>query len=191
MIKHAVHIIRVKRSGEKIQFQVKIPRNTKRIIALKVTANPKIKLVKKIAPDYSEVAGWLWLRIPERRDVFYADLVRRPLPLHSQTISGLRPIDDFDQGTFWTQGTKEDFFEVDVSVQTNILEGFYIDMIRQEDGRMEPPIKDPPIKERPKPPKGYDPLKMEKPKPEKPKPEEPPVGNQKGYEVRIYLKLEV
>lgn len=132
MKKQIVHIVNIKRNGEKTQFQIKLPLDTKKITALKITAIPQVrKYLRKVEeqlPIESEV-GWLWLRIPEQRDVFYADSVKRVLPLHNLTISNHSPLDDFAKGTFWTQGTKEEFFSINVAVKTNIIEGYYIDRI--------------------------------------------------------------
>lgn len=132
MKKQIVHIVNINRNGEKTQFQIKLPSDTKKITALKITAIPQVrKYLRKVEqqlPSESEV-GWLWLRIPEQRDVFYADSVKRVLPLHNLTISNHSPLDDFDKGTFWTQGTKEEFFSINVAVKNNIIEGYYIDRI--------------------------------------------------------------
>ena len=43
MLKQIVHIIKVYRRGEKIQFQVKLPLDAKRILDIRVTANPSFK----------------------------------------------------------------------------------------------------------------------------------------------------
>ena len=132
MKKQIVHIVDVTRNGEKIQFQIKLPLDTKRITALKITAIPQVrKYLKKreeTLPIENEV-GWLWLRIPEKRDVFFAESVKRVLPIHNLTIINHKPLDDFGNGTYWTQGKKEEFFTINVDVKTNIVEGFYIDRI--------------------------------------------------------------
>ncbi|MBL4625898.1 MAG: hypothetical protein JKY42_12280 [Flavobacteriales bacterium] len=132
MKKQIVHIVDVTRNGEKIQFQIKLPSDTKRITALKFTAIPQVrKYVRKheeTLPIENEV-GWLWLRIPEQRDVFFAESVKRALPLHNLTITNHYPLDDFGKGTYWTQGKKEEFFTINVAIKTNIVEGYYIDRI--------------------------------------------------------------
>ena len=132
MKKQIVHIVDVARNGQKIQFQIKIPLDTKRITALKITAIPRVRKYDRkqieILPIENEV-GWLWLRIPEKRDVFYAESVKQVLPLYNLTITKHKPLDDFDNGTFWTQGKKQAFFSINVDVKTNIVEGFYIDRI--------------------------------------------------------------
>ncbi|MBL4625139.1 MAG: hypothetical protein JKY42_08380 [Flavobacteriales bacterium] len=102
--------------------------NTKRITGLKISGMPQVRHYEKRLPVEDEV-GWLWLRIPEKRDVFYAETVKRVLPTHNQTITNHKPLDDFGNGTFWTQGKKEEFYSVNVDVTTNIVEGFYIDRI--------------------------------------------------------------
>gem|GEM_PF-2215875 len=132
MKKQIVHIVDVTRNGEKIQFQIKLPLDTKRITALKITAIPQVKKFlrkrEETLPIENEV-GWLWLRIPEKRDVFYAESIKQVLPLHNLTITNHKPLDDFGNGTYWTQGEKEEFFTINVDVKTNIVEGFYIDRI--------------------------------------------------------------
>lgn len=134
MKKQIVHIVDVNRSGEKLQIQIKLPLNTKRITQLKITASPeaigKFEVLERKGKPIRSVrqeVGWLWLRIPEQRDVFFAEIVQRPLPFHNQTIPNHRPVDDFGNGSFWTQGKKEEFYSVCVDVTTNIVEGFYVD----------------------------------------------------------------
>ena len=184
MIKYHVHIIKVTRSNEKIQFQIKLPRNAKRIVAIKVTAKPLIRLVHKIAPNYPVEAGWLWFRIPEKRDVFYAETVRRPLPLHSQTFLNHRPIGDFDQGSFWTQGKKEEFLSVNAELNSNVLEGFYIDRIHTEQFDHHRLEENKNTDEKEKHPKN------EKEMPHRTNTNKRHHSDRIGYEVRIYLKIE-
>lgn len=199
MIKYQVHIVKVTRSNEKIQFQIRLPRNAKRIVALKVTAQPLIKLVHKIAPDYAVEAGWLWLRIPEKRDVFFADTVKRPLPLHSKTVFNHKTIGDFDGGSYWTQGTKEEFLSIEADLTTNVLEGFYIDRIHTEQTMIDPHEKQEQQEkqrmveqqEKQKKEQKEKRPKQEKDVPQRPEPNKPSPGDRIGYEVRIYLKLEV
>lgn len=132
MKKQIVHIVDVERNGQKIQFQIKLPLNAEKITALKITAIPQVrkddrKQIESL-PIENEV-GWLWLRIPEKRDVFYSESVKRILPIYNLTITNHKPLDDFDHGTFWTQGKIEEFFSINVPIKTNIVEGFYIDRI--------------------------------------------------------------
>ncbi|MBL4862835.1 MAG: hypothetical protein JKY09_07460 [Crocinitomicaceae bacterium] len=132
MKKQIVHIVNVVRNAEKIQFQIKLPLDTKRITGLKITGMPQVRNYERKERNPMPIAneiGWLWLRIPEQRDVFYAESVKRVLPLHNLTITNHRPLDDFGNGTYWTQGKKEEFFTVNVDVTTNLVEGFYMDRI--------------------------------------------------------------
>lgn len=117
------------RNGEKRQFQVRLPQNTKKIVGIKITATPQIRQYKNRLPNRPQEVGWLWLRIPGKTHVFFAATVVRPLPLHNQTIHHHRPADDFEHGTYWTQGTKEEFFQLSVPLTTNIIEGYYIDQL--------------------------------------------------------------
>lgn len=56
MIKRIVHIVRVKRQGEKLQFQVKLPSNVNRILSIWSTANPseKRKISKEVQKEVRE-----------------------------------------------------------------------------------------------------------------------------------------
>ncbi|PHR45475.1 MAG: hypothetical protein COA32_13620 [Fluviicola sp.] len=162
-----VHTVNVSKSGEKIQFQIRLPRTVKKITGVKATANPQIRLIKKIAPDYPKEAGWLWLRSTGIEDVFFADDVKRPLPLHNQTIINHAPLDDFDKGSFWTQGKMEEFLPLDLKLDSNIIQGFYINQIVQQ----KVGIND-----------HYNPIERAMIQPR---------GDQPVYQLKIYLKLEV
>lgn len=162
-----VHTVNVSKSGEKIQFQIQLPRTVKKIKGVKATTNPQIRLIKKIAPDYPKEAGWLWLRSSGIEDVFFAEDVKRPLPLHNQTIMNHAPVDDFDHGSFWTQGTMEEFLPLDLTLDSNIIKGFYINQIVQR--KIE-------IADR------LNPVRRAILQ---------PIGDHPEYQLRIYLKLEL
>ena len=80
MIKRIVHIVRVKRQGEKLQFQVKLPSNVNQILSIWATANPaeKRKISKEVQKEV-RVAEKLSIRpvLP----VFPVEPVKPVLPI--------------------------------------------------------------------------------------------------------------
>lgn len=131
MIKQIVHIIPVSQRGQKSQFQIKLPLNSKRILSLKVTTNPSQKLVENESTLFPIEVGWVWLRLSELRDVFYCDSLKLKQPNHHHTFLNHQPIDDFDKGSFWTQGKQEKWLDLTAELDTNLLEGYYIDRFRK------------------------------------------------------------
>jgi len=129
MIKRIVHIEQIKVQGEKRQFQIKLPMNAKRLLQIHTTANAVNPDIKKRTLVFSPDAGWLWLRISELRDVFFTEVVKVPIQNYNQTIESHQPVDDFRQGTFWTQGKQEEFYDITADLDTNLLEGYYVDRL--------------------------------------------------------------
>ncbi len=126
MIKQYIHIEEIEENGVKRQFQIKLPHNAKRITAIKITANPFDLTHPK--PFESEV-GWIWLRLAERRDVFYADKLSTYKNNHNLSLPRLNEINPFKEIGFSHHGKLEQFEKVTADLNTNILEGYYIDRI--------------------------------------------------------------
>lgn len=131
MLKKIGHIIKVNQRGQKIQLQVKLPLNAKRILDVKVTANPSYKIIEGETSIFPTEVGWIWLRLSELRDVFYCENIKLKRRNHNQTFLNHKPIDDFDNGTFWTQGKQEQALNITAELDTNLLEGYYIDRFRK------------------------------------------------------------
>lgn len=127
MKKTLIHTFTVTKPAEKVQLQIKLPRNTKTVEAIKITTNgfPKPSSIK------TEV-GWLWLRIPEHRDVFFADVVKVPFEEYGrQTFANIRSI-SFGEGQAWIDGGKETSFSMIVEKGSTMLEGFYTDQLKTD-----------------------------------------------------------
>ena len=131
MLKKIVHIVKVYQRGQKIQFQVKLPLNAKRILDLKVTANPSFKRQDRETSYFPLEVGWIWLRLSELRDVFFCEIIKLSRQNHNQTFLNHKPIDDFGNGSFWTQGKQEQALDITAQLDTNLLEGYYIDRFRK------------------------------------------------------------
>lgn len=129
MIKRIVHIENISVQGEKKQFQIKLPLNTKRLLQIHTTANVAnlMSEEEKASKLFQPEIGWLWLRISEIRDVFFIQRVKLPLQIYNQTFIGHKPVDDFGNGTFWTQGKQEEFYNITANLDTNLFEGYYVD----------------------------------------------------------------
>ena len=122
-----VHLEKIKKKGSKLQFQIKLPRTAKKVIGLLVTANRTGTAIEG-EPRDTKYAGWLRLRIPEKRDVFYADLIpfanafEELLSRMSRLSIGIA-----DQNEWWFGGTKREFFKVDIPIEDTIIEGYFED----------------------------------------------------------------
>lgn len=71
--------------------------------------------------------GDLWLRVADQRDVFYADSVEVNSPIHDFTAYKGITKPSIGYGELWFDGTKHEFFKIDVEVENTIIEGFYED----------------------------------------------------------------
>jgi len=127
MLKQMVHIVKVTQRGQKIQFQIRLPQNAKRIIDLKITADAGYRKLDKENSLFPLEVGWVWLRLSELRDVFYCDSIKQNKQVFNHTFLNHKPVDDFGRGSFWTQGMKEQNFDITAELDTNLLEGFYVD----------------------------------------------------------------
>ena len=137
MKRHLIHIEEVKKVGAKLQFQVKLPRTIRKIAGIMVTAIPRIEIGIPSPPNEGEdippssivgesERGWLRLRIPANRDVFYAESVFYP----SHAINGYWDFNEpgiTSRTEVWFNGKKQEYFKVDVPLEDTIVEGFYED----------------------------------------------------------------
>ncbi len=216
MKKTLIHSFQVKTGFEKIQFQIKLPRNTKRVTSIKITTNgysmeveeilkkmnsiedeyyksrfqnnleenalkllitqidqklelanqnrDKLAIVqlqneKKIAFEKLKIiqanneknasksnssvrltmievaeleVGSMWLRIPERRDVLFSEIVKMPIQQYDLVgfDRAVNILPKFGKGKAWIDGTKESFFSIDIDPTSTIIEGFYSNLLK-------------------------------------------------------------
>jgi hypothetical protein len=125
MKKTIIHTVTVTKAGEKKQLQIKLPRNTKSVQAISVSANgiPRRFIGKRDL-------GWLWLRIPEQRDVFFAEVVKVPLEDYDRASYTELDTVSFGYGKAWIDGGKEGSFSILVEKCSTLLEGYYIDQLK-------------------------------------------------------------
>jgi len=134
-----IHTEEIKKVGAKVQFQIKLPSTIKQVKGVLITANPNViggvtKRKEEVPPNENPPVtipteserGWVWLRIPEKRDVFFADIVRfenhqRPT-LHGIVQEGIS-----SRSEKWFSGSKREFFKVSVPIEDTLIEGFYVD----------------------------------------------------------------
>jgi hypothetical protein len=124
MKKHLVHSFVINRGLEKVQLQIPIPRNTQKVVGLKVTTLGH----SPFGTGMNEV-GWLWLRIPEMRDVFFAEIVSNTVQEYGRL--SFAPIDKitFGNGEGWIDGAKDHFFSITIDTEATLFEGFYTDQL--------------------------------------------------------------
>lgn len=131
MEKILIHTIKVVRLGSKIQLQIPLPRNTKEVKGLLVTTS---YFLKKLNKQNNEM-GWLWLRIPEQRDVFFAETIRQPYAGYDSTGFGKTAgLPSFAIGHPWVDAKKEEFLSVKIDRTVTLVEGYYEDRLTAMEG---------------------------------------------------------
>lgn len=128
MERYIIHKVQITARDQREQFQIRIPRTTKSVTGVKVTTNLELD-------DYElEHAGSLWLSLPVVREAFYSEIVKAHYPMHDFAgYAGLMPT-NFSDGLFWTGGCKEDFLSVNVPPYQTIIEGYYSNEYRFNQG---------------------------------------------------------
>lgn len=127
MKKTLIHTVSVSKPGEKKQLQIKLPRNTKSVQAITVSANgiPRRFIGRRDL-------GWLWLRIPEQRDVFFAEVVKVPIEDYDRASFADIETITFGYGKAWIDGGKETSFSVSVEKCSTLIEGYYTDQLKTD-----------------------------------------------------------
>ena len=86
-----------------------------------------IKPLRPIGKTNWSKCGDLWLRVADERDVFYASSIDMNLPIHDTTHLRGMPKPSLGRGQKWFDGTKDEFFSLDVPIENTIIEGFFED----------------------------------------------------------------
>ncbi|GAB5417612.1 MAG: hypothetical protein Crog4KO_25970 [Crocinitomicaceae bacterium] len=127
MIGYLIHTELVKKRNGKLQLQIKLPNTIEKITGVLAVIDTK-NTFRIVPPDdgYQRFKGSLWLRIPEKRDVFYAADV---IEYHGQVSSLFRkPQFGFIHSrSSWISGRIPELFSVNVPVETTVIEGYYED----------------------------------------------------------------
>ena len=123
MKKILIHSKKINKQGAKIMFQIKIPTDVKQVKGLLIEAT-RTGLATGITSMQSPFhCGWITLSIPDKRDVFYSDLVEftevQQLVTDQIGIAG--------ENSWWLNGTKRDFFSVSVPIENTIIDGYFED----------------------------------------------------------------
>lgn len=146
-----IHTLKIKRSGEKQLFQIKLPKNATHITGIQVTIQPlsitpiaaaqitvktdylfPLKESRIIATKnkyFSVKAGDLRLQLNRKEDIFHAEDVTtcEVLPNYEALI-GIKQI-GFINNFFSTIGTKLEKKTVELTPQDTIIGGFYADTL--------------------------------------------------------------
>ncbi|MBL4862069.1 MAG: hypothetical protein JKY09_03510 [Crocinitomicaceae bacterium] len=127
MKKILIYTEHVKKRGAKLQFQIKLPRTCIKVKGILITIHPwSLPKPTKAVRNPSKELGSIWLRIPEKRDVFYTQTCEYPnhiidnyLGIDRQGLTG--------NNEWWTIRTKRAFFKIEVPSEDTLIEGFYVD----------------------------------------------------------------
>jgi len=124
MERFIIHRIQIGTRDQRVLFQIRIPRTTKRVIGIKVTTDLEVD-------DYElQHAGSLRLSLPVVREAFYAEVLKANTPMHDWSgYAGLMP-PNFTDGQYWTGGAKESYLSINVPPYQTIIEGYYTNEFR-------------------------------------------------------------
>lgn len=132
MKKILIHTEDIKKQGAKVQFQIKLPKATKEVTGILITATPT-EIRKEDRPSPIHYSGWINLRIPDKRDVFYSELVSFSNHIEELKINLPRiGLGIGDQNKWWFNGTKREFFKIRVPIENTLIEGYYEDHSTKE-----------------------------------------------------------
>lgn len=129
-----IHTLKVSTMGEKKLFQIKQPRNAKKITGILVTALPLSLLlipasafIKDGKKYFSLKAGNISLKLHNPRDIFFSDdvLFFEIMPDY-ETLTGIQKF-GFDDGGFSTQGNTINYRNINIESKETIIEGYYAD----------------------------------------------------------------
>lgn len=126
MKKYLVHIEEIQQRGAKVQFQIKLPSTSKKVCRLGMTIDPRIVPSLPIPSASPQLVGSAWLRVADKRDVFYADSLyysdSKVFDYSTIPVTGISA-----KGDWWFAGTKRSLFSVDVLTENGFIEGYYED----------------------------------------------------------------
>ena len=71
--------------------------------------------------------GDVWLRVADERDVLYADAVQVIGHFHETNIHRGIVKPSLGSGQKWFDGTKDEFFSIDIDLKNTVIEGYYED----------------------------------------------------------------
>ncbi len=96
------------------------------------TSKPTSNLRLTMIEIAEQEIGSLWLRIPERRDVLFSEIVKMPIQQYGLTEfnRAMNILPSFGKGKAWIDGSKESFFSIDIDPTSTIIEGFYSNLLK-------------------------------------------------------------
>lgn len=124
---YLIHSEEIVRRNGKIQLQIKLPDTIHKITGVLAVIDTKNTFRNMIPRNgINPFQGSIWLRIPEKRDVFYAADVKE---YHGEVSPFFRkPEFGFIHSKqSWISGQRPDLFTVDVPLNRTIIEGYYQD----------------------------------------------------------------
>ncbi len=135
MKRYLIHIENIVKQNQKVVFQIKLPSTITQVVGIMITANPN--LVRTIPNDGEDnpnpgaaiegQSGFLQLRIPEKRDAFYAEYVNGSAA-EKDLNNNIKKQGLGEQNKWWFDGRKRDFFKIGVPIEDTIIDGFYEDL---------------------------------------------------------------
>lgn len=121
MNRQQLHIEEINRKDKKIQFQIRLPKNCHKVKGILTTINPtRMKLLS------TQERGSLWLRIPNKRDVFYSDSLHFEHAIEKEW-SNVNTQGISENTDWWLGGSKRSFFTLELDQDIRIIEGYYED----------------------------------------------------------------
>lgn len=103
---------------QQLLFQIRLPRDSKRIIGFQATAS-----ATKTARNQTD-AGWIWLSTPFMGETFFCDIVKVKPKDYGLSFQGIAQ-PGYDTGSLWVSGSKLEFHSLDRPITETLIEGFY------------------------------------------------------------------
>ncbi|GAB5419164.1 MAG: hypothetical protein Crog4KO_06720 [Crocinitomicaceae bacterium] len=127
MIKRLVHSVTVLKPGAKLQLRIELPSDIKRITGVLPLINSRLYTGHTNQPEPRQpFEGSLWLRVTDKRDVFYAENV-------TESFKDIGTIARFPKNGFlnndltWTLGQRPTPLSIEVPINQTIIEGYFED----------------------------------------------------------------
>ena len=119
--------IQIVNANQQVLFQIRLPRDSKRIIGALVTITA-IKTLRNQEP------GWLWLSTPFMGKTFYCEILNEKPKNYGISNMPMIQQPGIADGSLWLSGSKIEFSTLNCPVSETIVEGFYSDQ-RTVDGK--------------------------------------------------------
>lgn len=110
----------ISNANQKLLFQIRLPRDSKRITGVHVS-------MTSTKAFRNRDIGSLWLSTPSMGETFYCEILNvRPSDYGISVMPSINQV-GYDTGSLWVSGSKIEFSSLNRPITETIVEGFYSD----------------------------------------------------------------